>query len=400
MNNIGHIRSICIPLLFIFVGSCSPRPDSIPNYIQKSTKTILINTTTAKTVEFSNLFEITKAVRLITNDSVIIGRIDKVYCLENRFYILDGKSNYVDIFDDSGRFLFKISAIGEGYGKYFRIADFDIDTSARLIYLLDDFKRKLIIFSDLDGHVVSERQLFKFTVNSFLVCGAKSGLHFIYSRGGTPGDRSSWYNLLIADTTNHILEHFLPYTPTGTFVLSPVQPLQHTGKRVSYLPPFSNTIFDLTSDQGMSVKYILEFHGSNADFEEMQTELRKNKLPNIGDFLHYLNVNNYIEFLNFLETDSFLYVYYTTSNQGNQVLLYQKNTYSSKLVSTIRNNYFDFSGHPVGVYYDQFVALIEPDTFLNKEKLRPQLPPGDGALLDNFSTKDNPILVVLKPKPF
>jgi 6-bladed beta-propeller len=379
MNNFGCRATICIPVLVIFIYSCNPRPDNISNYIGKSTKTILVNTAAAKNANFSNLFEITKAVRLATNDSVIIGRIDKISYTENRFYILDGKSNYIDIFDDTGRFLFKISAIGEGYGKYFRIADFDIDTSARLIYLLDDFKRKLILFSDIDGRLVSERQLFNFPVNKFLLFRAKGGQHFMYSRGGMPEGHNLWYNILITDTTNNILEHFLPYTPTRTFVLSPVQPLQRTKKGVSYLPPFSNTIFDLTPDERISAKYILDFSGSNADFEKMQTALRENKLPTIGDFLHYLNENNYIHFLNFLETDSLLYIYFTTQKQGNQFLIYQKKTNSSLLISTIYNNYSGFSGHPVGLFCDQLIGLIEPDRFLDK---------------------DNPILVMIKPKPF
>jgi hypothetical protein len=398
MNHFRDILSNLTPLLIIIINSCSHQSDDFSNYIGKSTKTILINTARAKTADFSDLFEITRAIRLATNDSVIIGRIDKIRCVGNKFYILDGKTNYIDVFDFAGRFLFKISAIGEGYGKYFRISDFDIDPSAGLIYLLDDFKRKLILFSDFDGHFVTERPLFNFTVDKFLLYCADGGQHFIYSRGGTPGGSYLWYNVLIADTSNHVLEHFLPYRPTGTFILSPVQPLQRTGNSVSYLPPFSNTIFEFTSDQRITAKYVLDFSGSNSDFEGMQATLRENKLPTIGDFLHYLGENNYIEFLNFLETDSCLFVFYTTRKFGNQFLIYQKKADSSLLISTIHNNYFDFSAHLAGVCSDQLITLIEPDSFLDKEKVRLLLPPGDRALLDHFSAKDNPILVIIKPK--
>ena len=71
----------------------------------------------------------------------------------------------------------------------------------------------------------------------------------------------------------------------------------------------------------LSAKYILNFTGSNADFEKMQADLRENRLPTIGDFFHYLNENNYIEFLNFLETDSLLYISYTSPKQGNEFFI-------------------------------------------------------------------------------
>ena len=396
----GCFRSIFFSYFALAIASCGLHSRDTSTYIGTSTKTISVNTATGKSADFSDIFEIKKAIRLATNDSVIIGRIDKIICTEKRIYILDGKTNYIDIFDNFGRFLFKISAIGDGYGKYFRIADFDVDNKAILIYLLDDFNRKMIFFSDSDGHLIGEKPLFNFTVNKFLLSNTSSEHHVIYSRGGTAESDNMWYNILITDTTNQVLEHFLPYVSTRTFILSPVQPLQRTTNSISYLPPFSNVIFELSPNQMLSAKYILNFTGSNADFEKMQADLRENRLPTIGDFFHYLNENNYIEFLNFLETDSLLYISYTSPKQGNEFFIYQKNSGSSLLISTIRHNYLNFSGRPVGIFRDQFIYLLQPDSFLDKEKLRPELPPDDRYLLDNFSTKDNPILVMIKAKPF
>lgn len=379
--------------------SCSHQQEAV-TYLGKNTRTIPVNVAKYKNPDFNDLFKIEKIIRLATNDSILIGRVDKISWSGNKFYILDGKSNYIDVFDSSGRFLFNISSIGEGKEQYFRIADFDIDSAAGQIYVLDDFKKKIIAFSNINGRPLEERPLFNFTVNRFSVNRCNNSRQIIYSRGGTAGSRDMWYNILIADSTNTIRYRLLPYISTGSFIMSPEQPLQKSGDRVSYLPPFSSTIFGLNEDHTLSPKYVLQFQGANSDYAKMETYLRKNSPKTITEFLQYLNDNNYIKFLNYFETDSLLYVYYNTARQGNQFFLYEKNKDSALLISAIHNNYINFSGQPLAATHDnQFVCLIEPDSFLNKDLLKAYLSPEDRDL-SNFNSGSNPMLAVLKVKPF
>jgi hypothetical protein len=392
--------ALMIVLVIHLQYACGHHPQVNTAYIEKNVKTISINTMAPRSMDLDQLFEIKKLIRLATNDSIIIGRIDKISCSQNKLYVLDGKTNYIDVFDTSGQFLFKIGAIGKGNNEYFRIADFEIDTTSRLIYLLDDFSRKMILFSASDGHPLRERRLFNFTVNKFMLKNEGPEQHLVYSRGGTAESADMWYNMLIADSANDVLSTFLPYQSTATFVMSPEHPLQTTGNTISYLPPFSTTIFELNELDTLSPAYRLHFTGASDDYKKMQDELRANQLRTVGDFLHYLNKNNYIQFLNYLETDSLLYIYFTTARQGHEFLLFRKATDTGLLVSTIRNNFLNFSGQPVATLRDQFVDILQPDSFLDKLKLRPLLPPQYQSLLDNFSSKDNPILVMLKVKNF
>lgn len=396
-NNLQHIAFVfLVPLL---ACSCNHQQKAAV-YPGKNTRTIPVNVAKYRNADFNDLFKIEKIIRLATNDSVLIGRVDKISWFENKLYILDGKTNYIDVFDSSGRFLFNISNIGEGKDQYFRIADFDIDSASRQIYVLDDFKRKIIIFSTINGQPVAERPLFNFTVNKFSVNSSNNSRQLIFSRGGTAESSDMWYNILIADSTNKIHYRLLPYISTGSFIMSPEQPLQKISGRVSYLPPFSNTIFALNEDHTLSAKYVLHFQGASDDYAKMEADLRKNRPKTIAEFLQYLDDNNYIRFLNYLETDSLLYVYYSTAKQGSQFLIYEKNKDKALVISTIQNNYINFSGQPKTATRDnQFICLIEPDSFLNKELIKPYLPLKDRDL-SHFDLKANPMLAVLKIKPF
>ncbi|HET6254958.1 MAG TPA: 6-bladed beta-propeller [Puia sp.] len=393
-NNYRHIAlGLLLPAMLY---SCSHQPEAAV-YSTKNTRTIPINVVKYRNADFNDLFKLEKIIRLTTNDSTLIGRIDKITWFENKFYILDGSTNYIDVFDSSGRLLFNIGNIGEGKDQYFRIADFDIDSAGRKIYVLDDFKKKMIAFSNIDGHALEERRLFDFTVNRFTAINGNNSRQLIYSRGATAESSDMWYNILVADSTNHIRYRLLPYISTGSFILSPEQPLQKTGDRISYLPPFSSTIFGLNEDHTLSAKYVLKFQGANDDYAKMIADLKKNSPKSITGFLQYLNDSNYIRFLNYLETDSFLYVYYTTTSQGNQFLIYEKNKDSALLISTIQNNYLNFSGQPkAAIGNDRFICLIEPDSFLDKDLLKKYLPSID---LD-FKSNANPMLAILKIKSF
>ena len=387
-------------LLSLSLYSCGQRPHEDIDYIGKDTKTIPIDILNYKSADFNDLFKIEKIIKLAGNDSVIIGQIDKINYSDNKFYVLDGKTNYIDVFDTTGRFLFKVSSIGEGKFNYFRVADFDVDDANQLIYVLDDYKRKLIVFSGKDGRPLEEKPLFDFTVNKFALDNNGKTCQLIYSRGGTAESRDNWYNLLVTDSANTILYHWLPYTSTASFIMSPEHPLQKTKERISYLPPFSGTIFGLNDDHTLSARYVLQFHGAGNGFEKMEADLRSNAPKTVNDFLHYLDENNCIKFLNYLETDSLLYIYYSTARQGNQFLIYDKNKDSSTLLlSTLQNNYLNL-GQPSAVFKNQFIFVLQPDSFLDKKKIKTQLSLKDQQLFDDFGSGNNPMLVLLKPKSF
>lgn len=66
-----------------------------------------------------------RIVRLETNDSVLVGRIDKVLIHDGKIYIGDFyASQSLFIFDMQGKAIRKISRKGRGPGEYIQLRDF------------------------------------------------------------------------------------------------------------------------------------------------------------------------------------------------------------------------------------------------------------------------------------
>ena len=71
---------------------------------------------------------------LETNDSVLIGVVSKVLVSGEKLYLLDKMSESVFCFDfNDGRFLYKISAKGQGPGEYYGISDFDVTSDEEVV---------------------------------------------------------------------------------------------------------------------------------------------------------------------------------------------------------------------------------------------------------------------------
>ncbi|MBI9063116.1 MAG: 6-bladed beta-propeller [Marinilabiliaceae bacterium] len=107
-------------------------------------------------VETSNIkqkliLESDEFILLETNDNSVIGSIDKIICYNNNIYILDREiTKSVFIFDHSGRFISKISKVGNGPGEYIMPDDFMIDEDTGEIWILDMDQNKIICYSGSD----------------------------------------------------------------------------------------------------------------------------------------------------------------------------------------------------------------------------------------------------------
>jgi len=79
----------------------------------------------------ASLYDYFKHIELIpleTNDNVLIGRLMKILVYKNMFYTFDAHQNSVYIFNDTGKFVSKISKRGIGPGEYLSLNDISINT--------------------------------------------------------------------------------------------------------------------------------------------------------------------------------------------------------------------------------------------------------------------------------
>ena len=91
-------------------------------------------------------------VPLETNDSVLIGEIDKVIFYETRLYVATfSPEQAVYIFNLQGKLLHKISRKGRGAEEYLQLSDMFIDSRNRTLNLLSRIDEKLLVF-DVDEY--------------------------------------------------------------------------------------------------------------------------------------------------------------------------------------------------------------------------------------------------------
>ncbi|BBD45852.1 6-bladed beta-propeller [Petrimonas sulfuriphila] len=78
----------------------------------------------------ASLFDYFSHIELIpleTSDNILIGYCEEIIHYQNRYYIFDRNSLSIHVFDDTGKFIFKISKHGQGPGEYIDITSMIIN---------------------------------------------------------------------------------------------------------------------------------------------------------------------------------------------------------------------------------------------------------------------------------
>ena len=130
---------LCYVALMLVLSACGQVKDEA-EYLSKTNE--------VKEYEdhkLSSIFESFDVVPLETNDDCLIGRVTCIKKRNGRYYVMSDMKN-LHVFDGDGRFLVKVSNMGQGPGEYSELRDFEAD--GQFVYLLD--YKKLHLFS-LDG---------------------------------------------------------------------------------------------------------------------------------------------------------------------------------------------------------------------------------------------------------
>ena len=90
--------------------------------------------------KLSSILESFDVVPLETNDDCLIGRVTSVKKRGGRYYVMSDRKN-LHVFDGNGRFVVKVSNVGQGPGEYEQLCDFEADD--QYIYVLDYKKMHL-----------------------------------------------------------------------------------------------------------------------------------------------------------------------------------------------------------------------------------------------------------------
>ena len=133
-------------LLALLISACKKEKPSEP--LQE----IVIDfSKSEKVVDISDIIDSTffKIVALETNANSLIGEIDQIFYQNHRIYIVDQMQKCIIVFDDEGRFLFKLHKPGRGAGEYTEIQTATV-TPDNIIVV--DMGKRVALFYDLEGN--------------------------------------------------------------------------------------------------------------------------------------------------------------------------------------------------------------------------------------------------------
>ena len=129
--------------ILLFIGSaCTRQIDNSPQNL-----TPIVVDWDTKDFDYSSWVEDSALViPLETTDECLIGQVDKLVYQNHKIYIADNLSKAIYVFDETGRMLSKLRAVGNGPEEYLDITAFTVH-NGRLLFF-DKLKRAVFAYSE------------------------------------------------------------------------------------------------------------------------------------------------------------------------------------------------------------------------------------------------------------
>lgn len=391
----------CYILMFIlFLNACSLKKIDIP--IDKEGCNI-INIplhTTDNIINLSTLVDSLAYIPLETDSNCLIGNIDKLLVLKDRFLVLDKDiSCAIYSFDKNGKFINRIGKRGVGSEEYVSITDIAIDSSEKEIYLLDSDMNRFAIYS-LDGNFIKSVP-FNYIVEAIACvdyrkiacfCDYAKNNDFIYA------DKCP--NLLIYDMEKHSFEKGLYFDIS--LCRSGITTLNNNFTNNSNLiQPLNDTIYTVSS-QGIKYKYILDFGDDNRKEKEKYMRRLREEIVDSSEAMQMIGENALfpsllyflqgedINFFFYRKRFNFYYGFYYPQS-GTYIEASQKYTQNKKSTIPIVNDIDQtFPFIPLTVAKNNFYYILEPSLFDSFGKSSNK---NVNELKQKITPEDNPVIV-------
>lgn len=345
--------------------------------------------------KLSNIADSVNIIQLETSTENIIGKIEKISLQKDKIYILDRMKNPgIYVFSDTGKYICRIGQKGPGPEEYIEPTDFDIYGDS--VFILDQFKAKLLIYST-DGTFISEARLPIIATGISVVNDSTFLFNSIDADNSHLGEYAGC-NLFTTDQDFNIVKAgFKRKHGLYTSVWIPSNFIR-SGKGTNYHPAFGNTIYNITPNGDIYANYIIDF--GNRELPEKFTyeenwsefisdEIQKRYLIFPGDFV---TSDNWLLF-EFLDNHESRFCYHNRLS-GKTLLTYGFGN--------------DINDIPVGKFYaskgDTLISAISSDMI---ELWRDNMPENDREiilsgkyynLIRNMTSDNNPLLLLTKLK--
>lgn len=393
------INCMLIILAFVMCISCGSY-NTATMYADADTISI-DGATRCDSLLFSDFFKAPKVVLLETKPECVVQNIRSLEIYKEDIYILDDRANKLYVFDGNGKFKRTISSPGRGHGEYMKLADFSIDRTKEIIYLLDEATDEILKFRLDDYKFLSS---IKAVQNGYLTYCMQEIGGKIYLNRSSVLEKEKYELREIDERNGKQLGKFLKsddYNHGWNFPLS----LEHSNfysknsQSPKYIGLFSNLIMNVTAD-GVSAAYIVDSRKFvNKDEVLMMQRIAEGKLEKI-DFSGIYSQKRIHQISRFIESSSKVFFQYLEGDERNY-LVYDKASGKTKTSSLFMDDYVsDKNMIPMDFCYSDeqgVVALLKPcfmphfmKYIINAGKMRTHL--DNYSRLIKLNKDSNPVL--------
>ena len=393
------INCMFIILAFVMCISCGSY-NTATMYADADTISI-DGATRCDSLIFSDFFKAPKVVLLETKPECVVQNIRSLEIYKEDIYILDDRANKLYVFDGNGKFKRTISSPGRGHGEYMKLADFSIDRTKEIIYLLDEATDEILKFSLDDYKFLSS---IKAVQNGYLTYCMQEIDGKIYLNRSSVLEKEKYELREIDECNGKQVGKFLKsddYNHGWNFPLS----LEHSNfysknsQSPKYIGLFSNLIMNVTAD-GVSAAYIVDSRKFvNKDEVLMMQRVAEGKLEKI-DFSGIYSQKRIHQISRFIESPSKVFFQYLEGDERNY-LVYDKASGKTKTSSLFMDDYVsDKNMIPMDFCYSDergVVALLKPcfmphfiKYIINGGKMRTHL--DNYSRLIKLNKDSNPVL--------
>lgn len=393
------INCMFIILVFVMCISCGSY-NTATMYADADTISI-DGATRCDSLIFSDFFKAPKVVLLETKPECVVQNIRSLEIYKEDIYILDDRANKLYVFDGNGKFKRTISSPGRGHGEYMKLADFSIDRTKEIIYLLDEATDEILKFSLDDYKFLSS---IKAVQNGYLTYSIQEIGGKIYLNRSSVSEKEKYELREIDERNGKQVGKFLKsddYNHGWNFPLS----LEHSNfysknsQSPKYIGLFSNLIMNVTAD-GVSAAYIVDSR-KFVDKEEVlkMQKIAEGKLEKI-DFSGIYSQKRIHQISRFIESPSKVFFQYLEGDERNY-LVYDKASGKTKTSILFMDDYVsDKNMIPMDFCYSDergVVALLKPcfmphfiKYIINGGKMRTHL--DNYSRLIKLNKDSNPVL--------
>lgn len=356
------INCMFIILVFVMCISCGSY-NTATMYADADTISI-DGATRCDSLIFSDFFKAPKVVLLETKPECVVQNIRSLEIYKEDIYILDDRANKLYVFDGNGKFKRTISSPGRGHGEYMKLADFSIDRTKDIIYLLDEATDEILKFSLDDYKFLSS---IKAVQNGYLTYSMQEIGGKIYLNRSSVLEKEKYELREIDERNGKQMGKFLKsddYNNGWNFPLS----LEHSNfysknsQSPKYIGLFSNLIMNVTAD-GVSAAYIVDSRKFVNKEEVLKMQgIAEGKLEKI-DFSDIYSQKRIHQISRFIESPSKVFFQYLEGDERNY-LVYDKASGKTKTSSLFMDDYVsDKNMIPMDFCYSDergVVALLKP----------------------------------------